>query len=61
MGQVLDAAAKMPVGADIGGEKAMRGTLTFMLQSVESPRVHEQRRYLYRLWTRDLDTPVKLP
>jgi hypothetical protein len=28
---------------------------------VESERVHEQRRYLYRLWTRELDTEVKLP
>jgi 3-hydroxyacyl-[acyl-carrier-protein] dehydratase len=52
--QSLDTAAKVTVGADIGGERAMRGALTFMLRHVDSPRVHEQRRYLYRLWTRGL-------
>jgi 3-hydroxyacyl-[acyl-carrier-protein] dehydratase len=58
--QSLETAAKMQVGADIRGEKAMRGTLTFMLQAVASDRVQEQRRYLYRLWTRDLDYEVPL-
>ena len=52
--QTLDAAAKMQVGADIRGEKAMRGALTFMLREVDSARVHEQRSYLYKLWTREL-------
>jgi 3-hydroxyacyl-[acyl-carrier-protein] dehydratase len=51
----LDAASQVKVSADIRGDRAMRGTLTFMLKSIESERVHEQRRYLYRLWTRDLD------
>jgi 3-hydroxyacyl-[acyl-carrier-protein] dehydratase len=54
MSQVLDAAAKIQVGADIRGEKAMRGALTFMLQRPDSERVQEQRRYLYKLWTREL-------
>lgn len=50
----LDAASQVRIAADVGTEKVMRGTLTFMLRDIESPRVHEQRRYLYRLWTRDL-------
>lgn len=58
LSQSLEAAAKLTVGADIRGERAMRGTLTFMLQKVDSERVQEQRRYLYRLWTRDLDGEV---
>jgi hypothetical protein len=34
--------------------------LMFMLREVASEKVHEQRRYLYRLWTRDLkmDRPI---
>ena len=56
--QSMDGAAKVNVGADIAGAVAMRGKLTFMLRSVASARVHEQRRYLYRLWTRDLDQEV---
>ena len=39
----------------------MRGTLTFMLKEVASQRIHEQRRYLYRLWTRDLEQEVPNP
>jgi 3-hydroxyacyl-[acyl-carrier-protein] dehydratase len=61
LSQGLDAAAKLTVGADIRGEKAMRGTLTFMLRTIDSPRVHEQRRYLYSLWTRDLPEKVWTP
>ena len=61
LSQGLDTAAKLTVGADIRGEKAMRGTLTFMLRTIDSPRVHEQRRYLYSLWTRDLPEKVWTP
>ncbi len=58
--QSMDGAAKMKVGADIGGKKSMRGTLTFMLRHVASDRVQAQRRYLYKLWTRELDQEVPL-
>ncbi len=55
MGQSIDSAAQVDIEATIAGERAMRGTLTFMMKDVPSQRVHEQRRYLYELWTRDLD------
>ncbi len=55
MGQSIDSAAQVDIEATIAGERAMRGTLTFMMKDVPSPRVHEQRRYLYELWTRELD------
>jgi 3-hydroxyacyl-[acyl-carrier-protein] dehydratase len=58
MTQSMEAAAKLTVGAEVRGERAMRGVLTFMLQPVNSERVQEQRRTLYRLWTRELDTEV---
>ncbi|MEZ4370190.1 MAG: 3-hydroxyacyl-ACP dehydratase FabZ family protein [Polyangiaceae bacterium] len=58
--QGMDGAARVDVGADIAGEKSMRGSLTFMLREIPSERVHAQRRYLYELWTRDLDLKVKI-
>jgi 3-hydroxyacyl-[acyl-carrier-protein] dehydratase len=61
IGQSLDAAAKLTVGADVRGEKCMRGALTFMLRHVESEALHAQRRYLYALWTRDLPSKVWTP
>ena len=57
----LESAAQIEVEATIAGESAMRGKLTFMLKEVPSALVHEQRRYLYRLWTRDLEGKVDIP
>ncbi len=61
LGASLDAAAKINVGADVRGEKCMRGALTFMLKRVESEALHAQRRYLYALWTRELPEKVWTP
>jgi len=61
LGQSLDTAAKISVGADVRGEKVMRGGLTFMLKAIESQRLQEQRRYLYELWTRGLPEKVWIP
>jgi 3-hydroxyacyl-[acyl-carrier-protein] dehydratase len=57
----LETAAQVAVEADVGGERVMRATLTFMMKAVDSERVHEQRRQLYRLWTKGLDPKVPLP
>lgn len=57
-GPSLDAASQMNVEARIGGEVSCRATLTFMLKTIDSERVHEQRRALYRLWTRDLSPAI---
>ncbi|MFO0758650.1 MAG: 3-hydroxyacyl-ACP dehydratase FabZ family protein [Byssovorax sp.] len=54
MDNALQAAAQINVEATIREERSMRASLTFMLKSIDSPRVHEQRRSLYRLWTRSL-------
>jgi 3-hydroxyacyl-[acyl-carrier-protein] dehydratase len=43
------------------GRRIARADLTFVLRSIDSERVHEQRRYLYRLWTRDLQPPIVIP
>jgi 3-hydroxyacyl-[acyl-carrier-protein] dehydratase len=51
------------VSADIRAaeRRVARANLTFVLRPVDSERVHEQRRYLYRLWTRDLQPPIVIP
>jgi len=40
---------------------AARGTLTFVLRAIESDRIHEQRRYVYGLWTKEFSPPLVLP
>jgi 3-hydroxyacyl-[acyl-carrier-protein] dehydratase len=60
-GSSLDAAAQIEAEARVGGERIARAQLTFMLKEVDSDRVHEQRRYLYRLWTRKLGKEVRIP
>ncbi len=57
---VLGAAAQVTGEATADGRRIARAELTFFLKDVESERVHEQRRNLYTLWTRDLklDRPI---
>jgi len=50
----LDAAAVTDVSASVNGTEIARAKLTFMMTRVDSAAVHEQRRSLYRVWTRDL-------
>jgi 3-hydroxyacyl-[acyl-carrier-protein] dehydratase len=56
-----EAAAQTAFVATVGEKQAARGTLTFVLRPIDSVRVHEQRRYVYRLWTRDFQPPLVLP
>ena len=51
----LQGAAQIEAEAHAGGKRIARGTLTFILREIDSERVHEQRRYIYRLWTKGLD------
>jgi 3-hydroxyacyl-[acyl-carrier-protein] dehydratase len=57
----LETAAQVEIEAAVEGKRIARATLTFMLRRVDSDRVHEQRRTLYRIWTRDLDPNLELP
>ena len=57
----LDTAAQVEAEARIGDTRIARAHLTFMLKEIDSDRVHEQRRYLYRLWTKKLGTKVRIP
>jgi 3-hydroxyacyl-[acyl-carrier-protein] dehydratase len=60
LGSMLETAAQVAVAAEVAGERAMRGSLTFMMKHIPSERVHEQRRSLYRLWTRTLELPFEI-
>ena len=48
-------AARVAVDVRSGEKLAAGAELTFVMRRVDSERVHEQRRSLYRLWTRDLE------
>jgi 3-hydroxyacyl-[acyl-carrier-protein] dehydratase len=54
----LETAARARVEVTVEGKRVARAELTFVLKEVASPRVHEQRRWLYALWTKDLASPV---
>ena len=56
-----EASAQVDFAATVGGEQAARGTLTFVMREIDSPRVHEQRRRIYALWTRGMSPPPVLP
>jgi 3-hydroxyacyl-[acyl-carrier-protein] dehydratase len=60
IGPTLEAAAQVSCEATIAGERAMRATLTFMMKRIDSERVHEQRRRLYRVWTREIVPPIEV-
>jgi 3-hydroxyacyl-[acyl-carrier-protein] dehydratase len=57
----LAGAAQVAAEVRVGERRIARATLTFVLRSIDSERVHEQRRTLYRLWTRSLDPPITIP
>jgi 3-hydroxyacyl-[acyl-carrier-protein] dehydratase len=56
-----ESSAQVAFQASVEGKDAARGTLTFVLRSIDSARVHEQRRYVYGLWTRGFSPPLVLP
>ena len=61
LARALDTAAEVHAEAHVDGERIARADLTFILRKVDSERVHEQRRALYRLWTKKLDAKVRIP
>jgi len=56
-----ESSAQIGFDAHVGNRRAARGTLQFVLREINVPRIHEQRRSVYALWTRDFDPPLVLP
>jgi 3-hydroxyacyl-[acyl-carrier-protein] dehydratase len=57
---IRDPSAQTLIEASIGEKRAARALLTFRLQTVDSDRLHQQRRDLYRQWTRNLELPIPI-
>lgn len=60
MGSKVDSAVEVTAEVRVGEKRIMRGSLTFVMKRVDSDRIHEQRRYVYRLWTRDLNQSITI-
>jgi 3-hydroxyacyl-[acyl-carrier-protein] dehydratase len=58
---MLDNAARVDTRVRVGDRRIMTGGLMFAMKRIDSTLLNEQRRYLYRLWTRDLESPISLP
>lgn len=58
---MMAAAAQVQGLVTIEGKKSAVASLTFVLRSIDAPQIHEQRRALYRLWTRHLPEPPPVP
>lgn len=57
----MEGAAQVTGSVRVASRRIARATLTFAMRDIDSDAVHEQRRYVYKLWTRDLDPPISIP
>ena len=55
MAEQMEDAAKISAKVNISGEKMALAKLTFLMKMIDSQKIHAQRRYFYKLWTRHLD------
>ena len=51
----LARAANVEALVTVEGKKVATARLTFVMKDIDSEKVHEQRRYVYKLWTRKLE------
>jgi 3-hydroxyacyl-[acyl-carrier-protein] dehydratase len=56
-----ETSAQVAFVATVGDAEAARGVLTFVLREIDSARVHDQRRDVYKLWTRHFTPPLVFP
>jgi len=56
-----ESSAQVDFEATVEARQVARGTLTFVMRAIDSPRVDEQRRRIYALWTRELSPPLVFP
>jgi 3-hydroxyacyl-[acyl-carrier-protein] dehydratase len=54
LSSTLDDAAQVEGEAHVRGRRVARATLTFVMRTVVSDKVHQQRREIYKIWTREL-------
>jgi 3-hydroxyacyl-[acyl-carrier-protein] dehydratase len=56
-----EASGQVAFEGRVADRVAARGQLTFVLREIDLPRIHQQRRDVYALWTRDFKPPLVLP
>lgn len=56
----LEGAARVEAEAQVAGSRVARAELTVVLRRVESEKVHQQRRELYRIWTKNLNQEITI-
>jgi 3-hydroxyacyl-[acyl-carrier-protein] dehydratase len=55
MGSTVGPAVEVATEVHVGQKRIAHAALRFVMQQIDSDRVHEQRRYLYGLWSRHLE------
>jgi len=55
MGPSVGPAAEVDAEVHVGPARIVHASLRFVMRRIDSERVHEQRRYVYELWSRDLE------
>lgn len=56
----LATAARVKATVTVAGKTIAKVTLTFAMKTIDVPAIHEQRRRLYDIWTRDLKLPFQV-
>jgi len=56
----LEGAAQVRAEVRVEETRVARATLTFALKPIALERIHEQRRQVYRLWTRHFEPPLAI-
>lgn len=53
LGEQMEDAAKTTIMATVGTRKIATATLTFVLKEIPISAIHQQRRMIYKVWTRN--------
>ncbi len=55
MEEQMEDNAKISARVNRSGEKMAGAKMRFILQTIDSEKIHEQKRYVYKLWTKQLE------
>jgi len=52
--QQYEKGMRVKISAFIHSEKVAAAQLTYLMKDIDYPKIHEQRKYIYRLWTKHI-------
>ena len=58
--EMRDPSVQLVIEANVANQIVARAKLMFILQAIDSERIHQQRRYVYELWTHDLGLTIPI-